>query len=75
MKSENLDRLKEIQEEMLELRREAEKLLHKDGGSHYMRAKAYWLAQLKTSLTNEHEYLGGSMCSMQDTIEEIEGEE
>ena len=42
------------------------------------RAKAYWYAQIKSILSKETEFMGGSMCDVQDTIndlrEETEGE-
>jgi hypothetical protein len=35
------------------------------------RAESYWFAHIKVALDKEHAYLGGSMCSMQDTIDEL----
>ena len=77
MKQSNLDRLHEIQEEMLDLLSEARGILSKDAPrSVRERAKAYWLAHAEMALTNEHQYLGGSMCSFEDTLGELErGEE
>ena len=39
------------------------------------RASSYWYAQISTSLDADHDFLGGSMCSMQDTLDEWEEEE
>jgi len=66
---EKVRRLEEIQEEMLSLLDEARGIL--EGTRAYSRADAYWLAHVKIALTNEHDYLGESMCSMEDTIEEL----
>jgi len=41
----------------------------------WTRAKAYWWAHIRCALDNDHEYLGGSMFTMQDTINELEGRE
>jgi len=35
------------------------------------RAKAYWYAQIVMALDEDHDYLGGSMCSMKDTLEDF----
>ena len=73
LKAEALDRLKEIQGEMLELLDEADRILRHDfGGMIYERARSYWLAHVKMALTKEHGYLGGSMCNFEDTISECE---
>jgi hypothetical protein len=72
-KAEALDRLKEIQSEMLELLDEADRILRHDfKGMIYERARSYWLAHVKMALTKDHGYLGGSMCDFEDTIKEIE---
>ena len=66
-------RLKEIQDEMLELLDEADRILRHDfGGMIYERARSYWLAHVKMALTKEHGFLGGSMVDMEDTIKECE---
>jgi hypothetical protein len=36
-------------------------------------AECYWMAHIKTALTKDHDYLGGSFVTMDDTIEELEG--
>jgi hypothetical protein len=38
----------------------------------YERAKAYWYAHIICALTNDHDYLGSSMSTMQDAAEVIE---
>jgi hypothetical protein len=66
-----IDRLREIQGEIGELLDEA---LHciRDAGGSTAQADAYWKAHIICALRNDHEYLGGSMVTMQDTIEELE---
>ena len=62
-------RLTEIKEQMLALLREAEFLL--DDSSERARAKGYWLPHIRTALDNDHSYLGGSMFTMQNTIDAL----
>ncbi len=38
------------------------------------RAQAYWYPQIKMVLTKESGYLGGSMCDVDDTINELREE-
>ena len=64
-----VEELEYIQEQMLDLLGQAEGLLH--GTSEYDSAKAYWLAHVETALSNDHGYLGGSMTTMQDTIDAL----
>ncbi|MDP2430751.1 MAG: hypothetical protein Q8O33_01830, partial [Pseudomonadota bacterium] len=69
-----IDELREIQAQMLECLDQAKRLIKQSGQDITLqRAEAYWLAHAKIALTNDHAYLGGSMCSMEDTIAEIEG--
>jgi len=67
-----VNRLWEIQEEMLGLLGEARELLR--GTRAYDRADAYWLAHIRVALGSGHGYLDRSMCSMEDTISELEEE-
>lgn len=39
------------------------------------RAKSYWYAQMIVNISEDHEYMGGSMHSMQDTLEEFDDED
>jgi hypothetical protein len=73
----DVDRLREIQEEMLDLLGEARSLVQRagmDSGQRviFERARAYWLAQVAMGLSNDHEYLGGATCSLSDTLSELE---
>ena len=62
-------RLAEIKEDMLGLLDEAKHIVR--GTPDWERAKGYWIAAIRTALDEEHEYLGGSMCTMQDTIDSL----
>jgi len=72
---ETIHRLQQIQEELLSLVAEAEELV-KDAGHNgiYQRAKSYWIAQIETKIHNDHFYLGGTMHSMEDTLQELREE-
>lgn len=61
-----IERLVEIKEEMLELLSECHQLTR--GTSEEDRARSYWLAHIRCALDDEHQFLGGSVITMQDTI-------
>ena len=68
--------LQEIQSEFLELVNRAKGLLKASGfEGALMRAESYWMAHVITAVSNDHYYFGGSMVSLQDTIDEIENGE
>lgn len=69
---EDVERLSEIKGEMLELLDEALDLIRNMSADEYKRARAYWYAHIKGALTRDHEYLGGSMETMEDAIEALE---
>ncbi len=73
-------RLCEIKDEMLELLGEAHDIVRALARESHndiilARAEAYWLPHVEMALSNDHQYLGGSMCSMEDTIQELNAEE
>lgn len=72
MPDEDVDRLEEIREEIMELMDEAKKIVagSKNRGA-VGRADAYWIPHIEIALGGEHGYMDRSMCSMQDTIEEL----
>lgn len=70
--SNNKYRFEEIICEIKELLEEAIDLVPDHARA---RANAYWHAHISTSLDNDHDYMGGSMCSMQDSLEEFDEEE
>lgn len=68
-----VDELGEIQSQILDLVEQARGLLRRNGlHGALMRAESYWIAHVTTAVTHEHDYLGKSMVSLQDTIDEIE---
>jgi len=71
VKEEDIDRLSEIRDEMLDLVEEAKGIMSSIEDIVGDRAKSYWIPQLIMGLTTNHNYLGGSMCTMEDTIEEL----
>lgn len=68
-----IERLLEIKEELADLVQEAETLLR--GTEEHARARAYWLAHIRCALDDDHSYLGGSVSTMQDSIDTLMGEE
>ena len=71
-KQELIDELNELKEQMLESLDRAATLIRASGyDGALLRAESYWLAHARMAITHQHSYLGGSMVSMEDTIEEI----
>lgn len=65
MNAEN--RLIEIKEEIKVLVEEALNIVKDDGTPRVLaEAKAYWHPQILMKLDEDHDYLGGSMCTMED---------
>jgi glycine/D-amino acid oxidase-like deaminating enzyme len=62
-------RFEEIKEQIKELLDEAFDLVPDHARA---RAESYWYAHISMALDEDHGYLGGSMCSMQDTLEEFD---
>lgn len=40
----------------------------------YQRARQYWMAHIRTALDKDHSYLGSSMFTAQDAIDELQDE-
>ena len=75
-RQEIVDELGEIQTQILELVEQARALLRNNQYQGALaRAESYWIAHVTTAISNNHGYLGKSMVSLQDTIEEIENDE
>ena len=75
-RQEIVDELGEIQSQILELVEQARALLRKNEyEGALMRAESYWIAHVTTAISNNHGYLGKSMVSLQDTIDEIKDAE
>ena len=63
-------RFEEIIGEIKELLEEALDLVPE--GCVRSRAESYWYAHMIVNVTEDHGYMAGSMCSMQDTLEEFD---
>ena len=75
-RQEIVDELGEIQSQILELVEQARALLRNNEYQGALaRAESYWIAQVITAISNNHGYLGKSMVSLQDTIDEIKDAE
>ncbi|MCL9851882.1 hypothetical protein RSP673_019450 (plasmid) [Ralstonia solanacearum P673] len=71
-----VEELTQIKEQMLDLIENVRGVLKAGGfGSALDRAEDYWIAHLTCAISHDHGYLGGSGCTLQDTIEEIESGE
>ena len=73
----DIDRLKEIQDDIDQLLEEAKGIIIPIVRQHkreiiWDRAKGYWYAHIVSALFKETEFLGGSMTTMEDTINELE---
>ena len=71
---EKIARLEDIQTKISELVYEARDILSGTGIT-LQRAERYWIAQILTALDNDEEYVGGSMFTLQDSINELKGED
>lgn len=75
-KVEATERLTEIKDEIKDLINEAFDLVRQNAAHKVtlQRAESYWIPHVKMALDKEHDYMGGSMVTLQDTIDEIEKE-
>jgi len=60
------DDLAEVKEQIAELLETARQLVR--GTSEENRAHAYWYAQIRCALDDDHGYLGGGSVTLQDSI-------
>jgi len=72
--SDDVFRLEEIKDEIKELLKEAEKIVEEAGGLTHDRAISYWIPHVEGALDEDHCWLGGSMVTMEDTIQELRDE-
>jgi hypothetical protein len=63
-------RFEEIISEIKELLEEAIELVPE--GYVRSRAQSYWYASMIMNVTDSHDYMGGCMVGMQDTLEEFD---
>lgn len=71
---EEIDYLNEIKEKIKKLVYEAKDIVQgMDGnGTTSKRAESYWIPHILGALDKDNEYVGGSMYTMEDTINELE---
>lgn len=67
----DVERLIEIQSEIDDLVGEARDIV-RDYGTIADRAESYWVPHILGALFNETEWVGGSMTTMEDTINELD---
>jgi len=67
--------LRDSQNKMMEIMSELRYALRCAPEHVQNRAMGYWVAQIETALSNNHEWLGGCMTSLSDTIRELGGTE
>lgn len=72
MMTKMLDRLAEVQEEMLALSTEAYNLIRAMDRAAFLRAEDFWLARITQALISESAL--SSTVTMQDTIDELRAE-
>ena len=63
-------RFEEIKDQIKELLNEALDLVPE--GFSRSRAQSYWYATMIMNVTDDHDYMGGCMVGMQDTLEEFD---
>jgi hypothetical protein len=71
--NEEQERFKEIIDEMKWLLEEAYNLLPSDsshGNCIPEAARSYWYASIKSNLSTDHEFLGGSMLTMEESLDD-----
>lgn len=71
---EKVEHLEYLKEEIKDLLFEALRILPRKGMIRD-RAKTYWYAHMLMCMDKEHDYVGGCMCTMQDTIDEMKNPE
>lgn len=71
-----LENLIQIKNDISALIQEAQNILRRNADHMtYERAKSYWIAHIIMALDKEHNYLGGSMFTFQDTINELDDDD
>ena len=69
--SDHAEELRDIQEQMMDMCRQALQLV-RQGGGHYERARSYWYGHIMSALGSD-EYPRGGSPTMEDSIEELSG--
>ncbi len=75
-RAEASERLLEISEEMHVLLGEAMRIVRQCAtDTERDRAKGSWYAQIAMALNEDHEFVGSSLCTMEDTARELESDD
>lgn len=70
------ERLEEIKDEIKELMEEAKHLVRRHADQIvYEQARSYWIPHILMALDKDHDYLGSSMFTMEDTICQMDDDE
>ena len=69
------DQLRDIQEEIIDLLKQAERLLYNAPEFTRQRAQSYWLHQAAQAMTKDDESFGKCMVNLDDTISELENDD
>ena len=68
-------RLKELAEEIYDTLAEMEDILEEVAPEELERAEVYWMAHIDGALLSRKGWMGGSVISLEDTLEALEEEE
>lgn len=69
---EQIQRLREIQEEIGQLVSEAKQIIQEVAPNESERARRYWGAHIEGALSDSYGWMGGSFVTMESTITDIE---
>lgn len=69
---ESVEELIDIKHNMRMLLDEALDIIRQHDKHEYERAKCYWYAHIRMALDNDHDYLGRTMATIEDSIEGLE---
>ena len=68
-------RLRELAEEIYDTLAEMEDILEEVAPEELERAEVYWMAHIDGALLNRKGWMGGSVISLEDTLEALEEED
>lgn len=69
----DLERLKDIRDEILSLVKEAGEILARSYQDHFYTANSFWIPQIVTAIRKEDKWLSRGDHDMQETIDKIAG--
>jgi hypothetical protein len=71
----DLERLKDIRDDILSLVKEAGEILARSHKDHFYTANSFWIPQIVTAIRKDERWLSRGDHDMQETIEKISGAE